>query len=155
MGELLERYYRITEDPIEVEIQASEDETEIELRQPDMFYLATNFDIIFDPSVTFGPDGDEELYRLALDMRETEPGDLLGYMRKWIAFQQRFNEALPMLPVYTNVYFDFYIDGLHGYNIDEVSTWSDALVGANVGEMADAEIGAVAPAAEEIEIIDG
>ena len=51
---------------------------------------------------------DKKLAQLAVDMRKTEPGDVLSYCRKWVAFQERWTEVLPAIPVYSNVYFDFY-----------------------------------------------
>ena len=65
-------------------------------------------------------------------MRRTEPDAVFEYVQKWIAFQERFNETLPMIPIYINVYFDFYIGELHDYDIDERITWSQAMLGASV-----------------------
>ena len=114
----------------------------------DMFFRATNFDVLFDPVVYFSieekaADGeepartwgytkleDEELYRLAEEMRSTEPGDILGYMQKWAAFQDRFNDLLPVLPLYSNVYFDFYTAELHNYNAATHISWSDSILEA-------------------------
>ena len=115
-------------------------------RDADMIYLATNFYLVFEPSVHFltMEDGthnwsytnlhDEELYQHAVDMRKTEPGDVLTYMQHWIAFQQRFNEVLPVIPVYSNLYFDFYRTDLQDYAITESVTWGQAIVGAWLGE---------------------
>ena len=111
-----------------------------ETRDADMLYLASNFDLLFDPAAQFNLNqegkaswyytgGDQtELYQLALDMDRTEPGNVLGYMQKWIAFQRMFNEQLPMLPFYSNVYFDFFTENLHGYPISEMVTWGNAIV---------------------------
>ena len=124
MGELLTRYYKQDQ------------------RDMDMIFLASNFDIVFDPAVNFLVDEngepnwsytnhtDEELYRLALAMRRTQPGDILGYMRNWVTFQERFNETLPMLPIYGNIYFDFYTPALHDFPIAESVTWGQAIVSA-------------------------
>jgi len=71
-------------------------------RTADLLFLGSNFEPMFDPAAHFqqGEDGsytwdyteasDEELYRLALEMRRTEPGNLLEYCQKWLAFQKRF-----------------------------------------------------------------
>lgn len=121
MAELLKLYYRQ------------------EARDCDMIYLATNFDVCFDPSATFSPDdaaqgvsnrtaiADEELYQLAKDMSSTAPGDLLGYCRKWIAFQERFAEVLPAIPVYSNNYTDFYSRRLYRYKVSEYVSWAEAI----------------------------
>ncbi len=124
MTELLERYYGQRE------------------RNADLIYLATNFAEIFDPAESFIPGGegqrtwnntalsDAELYRLAVEMRRVEPGDALEYCRRWIAFQERFAEVLPALPVYSNVYYDFSTSRLHNYRIADYAAWPQALMHA-------------------------
>ena len=115
-----------------------------EARAADMIYLASDFHLLFDPASMFvdGGEGkklwafargaDEELYRLAEDMDRTEPGNVLEYMQKWQKFQERFNETLPMLPFYSNIYFDFHTASLHSYGIAENMTWSQAIVEAAI-----------------------
>ena len=126
MPELLERYYRTAE------------------RDCDMIYLATNFSYVFEPSNAVNPDdayqgafnrtgiADEALYDLAVDMARTEPGDVLSYCQKWVAFQERWAEVLPAIPVYSNTYYDFYTSALQGYDIGANVTWSQAIVGATL-----------------------
>ena len=112
-------------------------------RTNDMFFLASNFDLVFDPSAGFEAENgeptwrntgyaDQTLYDLAADMRRTAPGDALAYCRKWLAFQQRFNETLPMLPIYSNVYFDFYTPALHDYPVSESTSWAQAILSASL-----------------------
>lgn len=115
----------------------------------DMVFLARNFEGVYDPSGYFilngsGNDmtyswfttniGDEELYEATVDMRRTEPGDVLSYVKKWIKFMELFNDELPMIPIYSNVYFDFYIPSLQDYYISQNETWSQAIVGAYIGD---------------------
>ena len=128
MTELLRIYYRQQE------------------RDCDLIYLATNFNTVFDPSSTFDPSdayqgvnnrtaiADEELYQCAVQMRMTDPENMLEYCQKWVAFQERFAEVLPIIPVYSNVYFDFYTDVLQDYDAGAHMTWSQAIVGAWLGE---------------------
>ena len=140
MNELLSRWYQQEE------------------RDEDMIYLASNFDLIFDPSAYFSADGtwaytslaDETLYAEAMEMRNTEPGDVLTYVQHWVAFQERFNQILPMIPIYSNIYFDFYTRYLQNYNIDQNATWGEAIVPAFLGEIVEAE---EEPAEAEGEII--
>ena len=109
-------------------------------RDADMLYMASNFDLLYDPAVYFAVGeesersftrvNDRELYELALAMRETEPGEVLDYMRHWVEFQRRFNEVLPMVPVYSNVYFDFYTNLMHDYDVAQSNTCADGLIGA-------------------------
>ena len=119
-------------------------------RTADMLYLGSNFDIMFDPAAHFQygesmtpawdytQAEDEELYQLALSMRQTEPGDLLGYCRKWLAFQQRFAEVKPMIPLYSNVYFDYFPTILHHYYPSAAASWTEAVLSAYLGDAEDA-----------------
>ena len=121
-------------------------------RTYDMLYLGSNFDVIFDPSAHFTPgeDGrptwnyteiaDEELYRRTVEMRQTEPGDVLDYVERWLKFQERFSEVLPMIPVYSNIYFDFYTQNLQYYDIFSELSWSRAIIPAIYGPVPEPEI---------------
>ncbi len=132
MEELLKSYYRETE------------------RTTDMIYLATNFHVIVDPSITYSTDStanheiwnntysdDEDLYWRAVNMRKTPPEDVYDYVSKWISFQERYNEVLPTIPIYSNIYFDFYTEQLQNYHITGHVTWSQAILEAYFGERAD------------------
>ncbi len=139
------------------------------VRDIEMFYYPTNFDLLFDPAVYFavqnGQPGewsftrqtDAELYRRALVMRETEPGEVLEYMQKWVLFQERVNQQLPVIPIYSNVYFDFYTSQLHDYVIAQNSTWAEAVLGAVKADIPEFEVEEEAEeeAAEGEVIIDG
>ena len=128
-------------------------------RDADMFFMATNFDIMFDPATSFEVGGersmtrqtDAELYDLAVDMRETEPGEVLEYVQKWLAFEEKFNEALPMIPIYSNVYFDFYTAMMQNYDIAENTTWSEAILGAVKADIPEYEIPGAEGEEDEIE----
>ena len=119
------------------------------LEDADIIYLGDNFNISFDPSLFFraqdGAQGDtlaaahSELNALALDMARTEPGDLLGYMQKWVAFQERFTDLIPMFPIYSNIYFDFYTPLLHDYEISNYPNWALAIIPASLYEDVEGE----------------
>ena len=146
--ELLNEYYRL-------------DQAEY-----DMFFLATNFDTLYDPSLSFTEtaDGhhvwttsglvDDQLWELAVSMRKTETEDLLGYCGKWLKFQQRFMEQLPLLPMYTNVYFDFYPRVLHDYDIAAQASWPQAIIESYLADYIpeEAQINAEPETSEETEI---
>lgn len=129
MQEVLRYYYRQAE------------------RDCDMIFMASNFDVVFDPSVNFRPDSkdvnhynttaiqDPTLYALALDMRQTAPGDALKYVQKWVAFQKEFQEEVPMIPLYSNVYFDFYPRVLQNYNVSSNVSWGKAIVDAYMSDV--------------------
>ena len=129
MDELLSSYYRHTE------------------RTTDMIYLGTNFHVLVDPSITYAVDDtilhekwnntfsdDQLLFERAVAMRKTQPGDLYTYITRWIAFQERYNEVLPAIPLYSNIYFDFYEPYLQNYQITAHTTWGQAIVQAYFGE---------------------
>ena len=129
MEALLASYYRETE------------------RTTDMIYLGTNFHVVVDPSITYSTDttaghlmwnntysDDEDLYWRAVNMRKTEPEDVYDYVAKWISFQERYNEVLPAIPVYSNIYFDFWTPRLKNYSITGHVTWTQAILEAYFGE---------------------
>ena len=125
MQDLLHSYYRETE------------------RTTDMIYLATNFHVIVDPSITYSTDDsighkvwnntysdDEELFYDAVSMRKTDPLDIYQYVVKWMTFQKRYNEVLPTIPIYSNIYYDFFNQYLQNYHITGQVTWSQAILPA-------------------------
>ncbi len=118
------------EEEEEEEEEKSEDEGEGEEAGEDDEELVQN---------TYNTSGvqDEELYRLAVDMRKTEPGETLEYCQKWMEFQKHFAKVLPMIPVYSNVYFDFYPRILRNYNVSEYISWAQAIVYAYIGDAPD------------------
>ena len=129
MDELLDSYYRRVE------------------RETDMIYLGTEFHVVVDPSITYATgdpilhekwnntfSDDEELYARAVEMRQTQPGDVFTYVTRWIAFQERYNQVLPTIPLYSNIYFDFYAPYLQNYDILAHTTWGQAIVMAYFGE---------------------
>ncbi len=124
-------------------------------RAEDMYFLASNFDVLFDPSEQFEPDGarnwsgirDGQLYDLALSMRKVTPGDALTYCQRWMSFQKRFAEVLPVLPLYSNEYFDFYPQQLKDYAVSENVSWAQAIIGTTFDEYVEE----AAPEDEEFE----
>ncbi len=109
----------------------------------DMFYLGDDFNIEFDPTLFFlagdpnAPAEDtlawvhSQLAEYARLMCETEPYDALGFVKKWITFQEQLSDLLPLIPVYSNIYFDFYTSDLTDYDIVRWITWGDAIVPAS------------------------
>lgn len=132
-------------------------------RDNDLFYLGTNFAAVYDPAGTYSPleesQGalnttglrDQTLYELAVNMRATEPGDVLGYCQKWLAFETYWNQVLPAVPVYSNVYFDFYVDRLQNYQIAVHEAWPQAILYAYLSDAVETD----EPADEEAADGDG
>ena len=109
----------------------------------DLVYAGENFAVLAEEGI-LRPELEEtagdlsaakaECYQLAQETARTEPGDLLSLMQKWVKLQERISETLPVIPVYSNVYFDFYTRQLHGYRITEKVTWADAIVEAYISD---------------------
>ncbi len=147
--QLLTHYYRQTE------------------RVYNMFFMATNFNFNFDPYYYFHADDvyqgmlntsgikDEQLMRLALDMRETGFMDVRTYVQKWIRFQDRFQEVLPMVPLYSNTYYDFYRNDLNGYNPLLNPSWAYAVLSSYLGVEVDINDPLGTPTNVEGVLVDG
>lgn len=113
-------------------------------RDCDIIFIGSNFNTVYDPAENFALEDeyqgvfnrtgwrDEALYYLAVQMRRSTPGDLLGYCRAWLNFQRRLMNQVPVIPAYTNDYFDFHIPALKNYNIASYQTWSKAIVAATL-----------------------
>lgn len=109
-------------------------------RTYNMFYLASNFEYIFDPYYTFNVADeyqglvnttgirDEELMERARSMRETSVTQRRDYVERWLKFQRRFVEVMPMVPLYSNVYFDFMPNTLTGFDVKEYTSWAEAIL---------------------------
>ena len=113
-----------------------------------MYNLASNFTSLYDQSFSFTLDPkmvadgyntdfifDEELDKLSMDMvYGVEAGDDEGYLEVWKAFIQRWNELLPEVPLYSNIYITVYPDWLEGYEQDSYWDFEQAILYANIAE---------------------
>ena len=121
-SELLAHYYRQTE------------------RTYNLMYLATNFAQVFDPYFTFNTDeayqgtlntsgiADEKLMDLAFDLRATTPGNEEEYTERWLELMKHYSDLLPTLPIYSNVYYDFFANDLMDYAPNSHWAWASAIV---------------------------
>lgn len=112
-----------------------------------MFNLATGFYPEYDQSTAYTTDPDlikaglntnfiydEELERLAKEMVLVDPEDQETFKEKFVAFIVRWNELLPDLPLYSNIYHDFYNDKLKDYEPNDLLQLVDNLLYAYVEE---------------------
>ncbi len=134
-----------------------------EKRDCDMIYLATNYSDVYDLAPAYNPAdaavgltnrtgiADEELYGLAVALRNTEPNERLTYCQRWIEFQKRFAQVVPAIPVYSNAYFDFYTSLLHEYAAADGVSWAEAIIGAYLSDVHEGDVAAETelPADEE------
>ena len=140
LEELEEMYYRRSE------------------RDYDLLLISVNFGAVFDPAMELDPDGvdvtglgDTVLLEKARDITSTQAGDLLSYMEKWLAFEEYWTEILPGIGLYSNAYFDVYVDTLHSYDITLDTGWGEAIVTAYLSDESDLEDEADAEFASEYE----
>ena len=92
---------------------------------PDMVAEGYNTDYIFD----------EELDKLSMDMvYGVEAGDDAAYLDIWQKFIKRWNELLPEVPLYSNIYISVYPDWLENYNQDSYWDFEQAILYATIAE---------------------
>ena len=113
-----------------------------------MYNLASNFTSLYDQSYSFTLDPqmvadgyntdfifDEELDKLSMDMvYGVEAGDDEGYLEIWKQFIKRWNELLPEVPLYSNIYITVYPDWLEGYEQDSYWDFNQAILYATIAE---------------------
>ena len=115
-----------------------------------MYNLATGFvptydyayNFASDPESTYVKQGyntnfifDKELDDLSMNMvYGIESNDTEGYLSVWRQFVARWNELLPEVPLYSNVYVTMYPDWLEGYEQDSFWDFQQAIVYCTVAE---------------------
>ncbi len=76
---------------------------------------------------------DEKLSTLAWDMvYGVEAGDNDTYLDMWQQFMDRWNELLPDVPLYSNIYYTVHADWLEGYDQSSYWEFEDAVLYANI-----------------------
>ena len=112
-----------------------------------MFNLATNYTPVYDLSTTYATDPDmvkagyntnflfdDKLEQAAKDMVLLAPEDKDVFKEKFVEFVVRWNELLPDLPLYSNLYHDFYNEKLKDYEKNPLIRIDKALLYSYVGE---------------------
>ena len=112
-----------------------------------MFNLGTGFTPVYDLSnaYTIDPDlyeqgtnenyiKDEQLAKLAQEMVKVDPKDRELFKQKFVQFIERWNELLPDIPLYSNIYHDFFNAKLKNYHNNDLIQVVDALLYAYVEE---------------------
>ena len=108
-----------------------------------MFNLATGFADLYDPYWSYHSDFynqwmnssqiDSALvdqYVIALRQAETKE----DFVEQWKLFQVWMNENLPVLPLYSNDYHDFYATKLKGFDTTSIWDWTKAIVDCYIEE---------------------
>lgn len=113
-----------------------------------MTNLATGFYAYYDQSYAWTRDPelmaygyntcrleDELIDNLSMDMvYGVEAGDREAYLEIWVDYIQRWNELLPELPLYSNVYYDVYNAKLQNYNPNSLWTTVQDIIYCTVEE---------------------
>ncbi|MCL1854360.1 MAG: hypothetical protein FWF86_01390, partial [Clostridia bacterium] len=111
-------------------------------RTADIYFLASEFPAPFNPFDTFAEGDFLRGYHDSTSLRDAmlvadaqavlHAGfeNRAGYMTAWLAFQRRFMEILPMIPLYSGAYHDFYTADLTDYNVAAYGSWARAIVSA-------------------------
>ena len=109
-------------------------------RTYNMMFLATNFNLVFDPYYNFSTDPayqgvmntsgilDEQLEKISLELRSCDPADQEGYIATWLTLMQRYSEILPSIPIYANVYYDLYQAKVQDYAPNANWSWPAAIL---------------------------
>jgi peptide/nickel transport system substrate-binding protein len=110
------------------------------------YNLATNFSVAYDPYLSLHSDfygqysqnptgtNDPEIDRLTLAMRSLEPTQKDEYLELWFEYQQVWNDLLPQLPLYSNVYFDIFNVRVSGLATNPLWTIGRAIIDVSVAE---------------------
>lgn len=111
-----------------------------------MFNLGTGFKPAYDMAYNYTTDpkliaqgynenriSDEELDKTSMDMvYGIEPGNKEGYLKKFVEFVLRYNEILPDIPLYSNVYYSVFAKKLENYEENPMWSFERSIVYANV-----------------------
>lgn len=108
-------------------------------REFNTFNLATNFGVAFDPYYSFHSDyyhvlymqteqiKDDVLDEIMVRMRSLEPTQKEEFSAAWLEFQVRFNQLLPVIPLYSNQYYDIFSSKVKGFGTTPFATWADII----------------------------
>ncbi len=110
----------------------------------DLMFLGSNFSYLFDPSNTYivgdqyqgtmNTSGvqDPRLEELARNITAAQPGNREAYLNRWMDFQEYWSEVLPMIPLYSNTYYDLFDSRLVGYFPQFYWSWGTAILYATL-----------------------
>ncbi len=111
-----------------------------------VFNLANDFGLNYFPTTEWSTDHDlldrgglninrlfdEELYRLSTEYYLVEPTDKEGFREGWVNYVVRWNELLPMIPLYSQEYHSFFNSKLKNFVLDDNFGLSIALLYATL-----------------------
>ena len=77
---------------------------------------------------------DDQLHNIAQEMRAVPAGDNDAWSAKWLELQERWNQLIPELPLYSDDYHEFFTPSLKNYTPDGLWSTEKAIVYASMGE---------------------
>lgn len=112
-------------------------------REYHTFNLASTFSVAYDPYYSFHSNhlgttlnteqvDDPEIDELTLKMRRLDPTDTETYSEYWLEFQERFAEYLPIIPLYSNEYYDIFRTEVSGFNTTPFVSWAEVICDISV-----------------------
>ncbi|WP_296128697.1 ABC transporter substrate-binding protein [uncultured Anaerococcus sp.] len=89
------------------------------------FSMASDFATPFDPWFYYSSEGpfnrskvnDPKADEVTASLRKTDPSDKEGYLDKWEEFQKWYNDYLPEIPLYSNVFHTGYSNRIKGFDV--------------------------------------
>ncbi|MGI6173333.1 MAG: ABC transporter substrate-binding protein [Christensenellales bacterium] len=115
-----------------------------EQREFDLLFMGTNFVYFFDPANTYrigeehqgtmNTSGlqDEKLAELASAVTKVPSMDREAFLKGWLEFETYWAEVLPMIPLYSNIYYDLYTPELSDYHPEQYWNWGTAIIYATL-----------------------
>lgn len=100
------------------------------------FNLATDFGAAYDPYYSFHTKykgtwmnsdqiSDPELDTLMVKMRSLDPAEKEEFSKTWLEFQKCWAKVLPVIPLYSNQYYDVFSKHVHGLNTTPFVSWAN------------------------------
>lgn len=112
-----------------------------------MYNLATGFSLQHSPWYYYSCDDkwmgngynaswikDKDLEASAVALKTIPFDDNDAWLEAWRTFQKTWNEKLPVVPLYSNEYHDFYVNKVHDWDTSSIWDWSTAVTEAWVEE---------------------
>lgn len=89
------------------------------------FNMGSDFGVPFDPWLYYSQEGpfnktrtnDPEADKITEDLRKTDPSDVEGFLDKWVKFQIWYNDYLPEIPLYSNIFHTGYTNRVKGFDV--------------------------------------
>jgi peptide/nickel transport system substrate-binding protein len=76
---------------------------------------------------------DPHLFQLAMAMRNTAPGDNETFFERWLEFIIYFNDQLIDIPLYSDIFFNFFRSDLQNFSHCALYPWTSALIRSWIG----------------------